>query len=214
MDRSRVRNRRIAVVLGAGLGAGTVALLGTVAGACSQAGWINGVHLAGGTTTVTLEAPAAGRLDRAGIVLTAAGSPAAAHGALAFPVSGGLIWSESGWGTVDHAGSLTVTDTDTNRSVSLSNIELDFLPTPAVFVRTSQGTTFQLFDVLLKEQPATGITLTSERGTHRRVDYTGVGLALSSQGAVFLDNALGTHAFSGGEQIGTARVAGRGTLAT
>jgi len=124
---------------------------------------------------VTLEAPAAGRLDRAGIVLTAAGSPAAAHGALAFPVSGGLIWSESGWGTVDHAGSLTVTDTDTNRSVSLSNIELDFLPTPAVFVRTSQGTTFQLFDVLLKEQPATGITLTSERGTHRRVDYTGVG---------------------------------------
>ncbi len=211
MNDGSKRDRRWLGSVGAGAAVLAAAgLLAQGAGACSQAGFTHGVNLSAGVTRVALASTLVNRFRQEGLAITASGSSGATPDGLDLPVTGGLVWSESGWGSVDHSGQLIFEDDNDGRRAKFSDVHLNFLPTPELTATTSSGSEIELFNVHLSEQPAAGITFTTGSGSHRKLTYRNIGLDVSASGAAAIDSSLRTAAVKSGEWIGQASVIGRG----
>jgi hypothetical protein len=210
----RVRGRGRMATLGPGMAA-TISIVGLVAqgaGACSQAGYTRGVNLTAGVTKVALASALTSRFNQEGITVTTGGPAGAPSGGLTLPVTGGLVWSESGWGSVDPGGQLVFVDRTDNRRARFTDVRLSFLPTPELTATAPTGAGVELFNVHLSEQPATGITFSAGPGTHRAITYRNIGLDVSTTGAAAIDDSLRTAAVKSGEWVGQASLHGRGQL--
>jgi hypothetical protein len=190
----------------------SVGLLAQVAGACDGAGYTRGVSLSAGVTKVALATTLVRTFRQQGLAVTTSGSASAAPNGLELPVTGGLVWSESGWGSVNHGGQLIFEDQKDGRSARFSDVHLLFLPTPELTARTSSGSEIELFNVHLTQQPAAGITYRTGSGAHRHLIYRDIGLDVSSAGAATIDGSLRTGAVKSGEWIGRASVIARGQV--
>jgi hypothetical protein len=188
----------------------SVGLLAQAAGACSQAGWTRGVNLSAGVTRVTLASSLVTRFGQEGLAVTTSGPSDASPNGLDLPVTGGLVWSESGFGSVDHGGQLIFEDHRDGRRARFSDVQLVFLPTPEVTANTSSGSEVELFNVHLRQQPATGITFTIGSGKGRHITYRDIGLDISQTGAASINSSLHTAAIKSGEWVGRASLIGRG----
>jgi hypothetical protein len=188
----------------------SLGLLAQEAGACDGAGYTRGVSLSAGVTRVALASTLVDRFRHEGLSVTTSGSSGTTSGGLDLPVTSGLVWSESGWGSVNHSGQLIFEDQSNGRRIRFSDVHLVFLPTPELTATTSSGSEIELFNVHLSEQPAAGITYSTGSGSHRKLTYRNIGLDVSASGAAAIDSSLRTDAVKGGEQIGKASVIGRG----
>ncbi len=203
--------RDIGVVAASLVGTTLTALVvsASVAGACSYAGLGDGVQLTGGSTTLTLGSRMATTLGSDGIQIGSTPGAVATR-PVSLPVSGGLIWSGAEWGAVKHNGPLVITNNQNGRQVTFESLNLALLPDPGVSATTPSGSGLALFKVHLRAQPATAITL-SGGAVNQRIGYRDIRLQLTPAAARYLNQQLGTAAFSGGEAVGQVTVNGVGT---
>jgi hypothetical protein len=209
-DGSRWRGRRLGSVAAGAVVLASVGLVAQGAGACDGAGFTHGVNLSAGVTRVALASTLVNRFRQEGLAVRTSGSSGATADGLELPVTGGLVWSESGWGSVNHSGQLIFEDHNDGRLARFSDVHLAFLPTPELTATTSSGSEVELFNVHLSEPAAAGITYTTGSGSHRKLTYRNIGLDVSASGAAAIDRSLRTAAVKSGEWIGQASVIGRG----
>jgi hypothetical protein len=120
------------------------------------------------------------------------------------------MWSAPGWGSVEHNGSLIISNDLNGRQVRLQALNLSLLPNPGLSVTTSSGSGLLLFKVHMGQQPATGMGMTASSGgtLSNEIGYRGLGLRLTPVAARYLDRTLGTTAFAAGQTVGQATVDG------
>ncbi len=205
-------SRGPSALLGLGVAVGVLAVLAPVAGACSSAGWANGINLTSGTTTIDLSSSLAHSLSAKGIIVTTSDGGASGDSLLALPVHDGLIYSQSGTGALSQGGTITFSDTANDKKVTFSDLKLDFLPSPGLTATSSSGARLNVFGVTLEQQPARFITFTSGSGDRRQIIYPRISLKLTSDAAASINASLQTKAVSAGEQVGRASVSGHGDV--
>jgi hypothetical protein len=204
--------KRIGFVAAGAMVLASVGLLAQGAGACDGAGYTRGISLSAGVTKVALASTLVQTFRQDGLAVTTSGSLGATPDGLDLPVTGGLVWSESGWGSVNHGGQLIFEDQKDGRDARFSDVHLNFLPTPELTAKTSSGSEIELLNVHLTQQPAAGITFRSGSGSHRQLTYRDIRLDVSATGAAAIDGSLRTSAVKSGELVGQASVIGRGQV--
>ncbi|MBN9620920.1 MAG: hypothetical protein J0H43_14500 [Actinobacteria bacterium] len=188
-----------AVTLGAATLTAAALLAGTVAGSASAAA---GDPITGGTTTFAVPADTILGGAVSGVVAVPT-SPAtisydqAANAAdYAFPVDGGDGSVVAAYGSVEHAGGLVIADYQTKRSVSFTALTFS-LETLTVSATPSDGGA----PVVLLDVDGTH-TFSRNAGTGLE-EYTGTDVEIDPAGAAYLDSALHTTAFQGGQHVGS-----------
>lgn len=156
------------------------------------------VELAGGATTLALDAGAGAAL--ASLNITAAPvDPAQATGAgLEFPITGGKLDAKTFAGTVKHSGGIRLSRGDTVVDLTSFTINVDSDPDLTALVG---GARVSILNLDLSQLSA------SVQG--RQITLSGVKASLTAAAAGALNTAFSTTAFTEGLVLGTATVAAR-----
>lgn len=156
------------------------------------------VELAGGATTLALDAGAAAALGSLGIT-AAPVDPAQATGAgLEFPITGGKLNAKTFAGTVEHSGGIRLSRGDTVVDLTSFTINVDADPDLTALVG---GQRVSILNLDLSQLSA------SAQG--RQITLSGVSASLTAAAAGALNGAFATDAFKEGLVLGTATVAVR-----
>jgi hypothetical protein len=148
------------------------------------------VRVAGGTTTLRLDAKTVRALRRAGIAVSY-NKPARAKGAVvSFPISGGTIDPATAKGTLKHKGGLTLKAG--KRKVALTAITLD--SSKGQFTAKAGKKTVAFASVKGGKVTREGFA----------TEVAGYKVAISKKGAAALNKALGGRAIKAGTKLGTA----------
>lgn len=190
-------------VVAAGALAATM-LVGGLAGSASAAP-ATATPLRAGTTTVTTGPGIATTLLRNGILplATAPGRQSFGYGrgglntSFSFPVTGGAVDLTTLAGTISHRGGIKFFSLRTGRTITISDFVIDTRTgtLTARVNRTSTRITVFTLDLSAATVNAAGTTV--------KVGNIDVRLTAAAAGA--LNQALGTHVFAGGLDLGTAR---------
>jgi hypothetical protein len=156
------------------------------------------VELAGGATTLALDAGAASALGSLGIT-AAPVDPAQATGAgLEFPITGGKLDAKTFAGSVKHSGGIRLSRGDTSVELTSFTINVDSDPDLTALVG---GQRVSILNLDLSQLSA------SVKG--RRITLSGVSASLTAAAASALNGAFATDVFTEGLVLGTATVAAR-----
>ena len=153
------------------------------------------VKLAGGSTTLELNAGTAKALKGLGVSVTPITPAKAGSKGVSFPITGGTIDPATAAGTVTHGGGLQLRAGSTRVRLTSFTIGVDKTPSISVKAGKARLTAFTLSLAKAK---------VSRAGLGTRV--TGVAVQLSAKGATALNKAFGLKAFTRGLRIGTATV--------
>jgi hypothetical protein len=153
------------------------------------------VNLAGGSTTLKLDAGTAKALDGLGVSVTPIKPAKAGSKGISFPITGGSIDPATAAGTIEHGGGLQLRAGSTR--VRLTSFTIGVDRTPAISVKAGKArlTAFSLSLAKAKVARA-GLGTT----------VSGVAVKLSAKGAAALNRAFGVKAFKRGLRVGTATV--------
>jgi len=161
--------------------------------------------LAGGTTTVTTGPGIAATLLRNGILPLATPpgrqSIGISHGSLttsfSFPVTGGAVDLATLAGTIRHRGGIVFINLRTGKKLAIDNFVID----------TRTGTLTARVNRTSTRVPVFALDLSAATvsATGRQVKVGNIDVRLTAVAAGALNSALGTHVFSGGLDLGTAR---------
>jgi hypothetical protein len=153
------------------------------------------VKLAGGSTTLRLDAGTAKALKGLGVSVTPITPAKAGSKGVSFPITGGTIDPATAAGTITHSGGLQLRAGKTRVRLTSFTIGVDATPSLSVKVGAARLHAFTLSLAKAKVTRA---------GSGTRV--TGVVVKLSAKGAAALNKAFGVRAFARGLRIGTATV--------
>ena len=153
------------------------------------------VNLAGGSTTLKLDAGTAKALKGLGVSVTPIKPAKAGSKGVSFPITGGSIDTATAAGTIEHSGGLQLRAGSTR--VRLTSFTIGVDRTPAISVKAGKArlTAFSLSLAKAKVARA-GLGTT----------VSGVAVRLSAKGAAALNKAFGVKAFKRGLRVGTATV--------
>jgi hypothetical protein len=156
------------------------------------------LELAGGATTLALDAGAAGALQSLGVAASPI-DPATASGAgLRFPVSGGRLAVDGFAGEVRHSGGIRLAKGGTAVDLTDFAIRVDDAPDLTANVGGQRVSILSL-----------DLSGLEARTSGRRVVLSGVRASLTREAADALNAAFATTAFAEGLVLGTATVDGR-----
>lgn len=153
------------------------------------------VKLAGGSTTLHLNAGTAKALRGLGVAVTPITPAKAGSKGVSFPITGGSIDPATAAGTLTHSGGLQLRAGATR--VRLTSFTIGVDKTPSISVKAGKGR-LTAFTLSLSKAKV------SRAGLGTRV--SGVAVKLSAKGAAALNKAFGVKAFTRGLRIGTATV--------
>jgi hypothetical protein len=153
------------------------------------------VKLAGGSTTLKLDAGTAGALKGLGVSVTPIAPAKAGSKGVSFPITGGSIDPATAAGTITHSGGLQLRAGATR--VRLTSFTIGVDKTPTISVKAGKAR-LHAFTLSLAKAKVTRAGL----GT----SVSGVAVKLSAKGAAALNQAFGVRAFTRGLRIGTATV--------
>jgi hypothetical protein len=178
-------------------------LVGGLAGSASAAP-STATALRGGTTTVTTGPGIATTLLRAGILPLATPPGRQTFGyqrglttSFSFPVTGGAVDLTTLGGTIAHRGGITFINLRSGKRLTVSDFVIDTGAgtLTARVNRTSTRITVFTLDLSAATVNAAGTT----------VKVGNIDVRLTAGAATALNQALGTHVFAGGLDLGTAR---------
>ena len=152
---------------------------------------------------MALDPGAADALESLGVSVSPVRPASAGKEGIGFPITFGLVSSDTLEGQVRHVGGLKLSAGDTKVYLTRFFIDLDDTPTLSGIVGVGQksGDRAELFTLDL-----TGLKV--EPGT-RSIALSGVTLKLTAGAAAALNGAFGTTAFTEGLVVGTATVRAR-----
>jgi hypothetical protein len=156
------------------------------------------VELAGGTTTLALDAGAAEALTSLGISAAPIAPGRAAEDGLAFPITGGKVNAKTFAGTIRHSGGIRLTKGSTSVELTEFTINVDQEPDLTALLGGERASILSL-DLSKLEATVKG----------RRITLSGVGAALTAGAAQALNGAFSTSAFAEGLVLGQATVSAR-----
>ncbi len=178
----------------------TTALSGSATAAPSTA-----TPLVGGTTTVTTGPGIATTLLRNGIlpVATAPGRQSFGYGrgglttSFAFPVTGGAVDLTTLAGTIKHRGGITFLNLRNGKKLTVSDFVID----------TRTGTLTGRVNRTATRVPVFTLDLSAATvsAAGRQVAVGNIDVRLTATAATALNQTLGTHLFTAGLDLGTAR---------
>lgn len=188
-----------------------VAMVGAVSSAVLVGGLVQPAAaaapttLAGGTTTVTTGPGIARTLIGNGIVpiATPPGRQSFGYGrggltvSFSFPVTGGAVDLGTLAGSIQHRGGIVFYNLRNGKKLKISNFVIDTAAGTLTARVNDTSTRVPVFDLDLSAATV------SAAGSTVRVGNIDVRLTAVAAGA--LNSALGTHVFSGGLDLGTAR---------
>ena len=153
------------------------------------------VKVAGGSTTLQLDAATAKALKGLGVSVTPITPAKAGSKGVSFPITGGAIDPATAAGTITHGGGLQLRAGGTRVRLTSFTIGVDKTPSISVKAGTARLHAFTLSLSKAKVARA-GLGTT----------VSGVAVKLSTKGAAALNKAFGVKAFARGLRIGTATV--------
>jgi hypothetical protein len=153
------------------------------------------VSVAGGTTTLELDAGTAKALKGLGVAVTPITPAKAGSKGVTFPVTGGSIDPATAAGTITHGGGLQLRAGPTR--VRLTSFTVGVDKTPSISVKAGKAR-LHAFSLSLANAKVSRAGL----GTN----VSGVAVKLSAKGAAALNKAFGVKAFTRGLRLGTATV--------
>ena len=153
------------------------------------------VKLAGGSTTLRLDAGTAKALKGLGVSVTPITPAKAGSKGVSFPITGGGVNPATAAGTITHSGGLQLRAGGTR--VRLTSFTIGVDGTPTISVKAGKAR-LHAFTVSL------GKAKVSRAGLGTNV--SGVTVKLSAKGAGALNKAFGVKAFTRGLRVGTATV--------
>jgi hypothetical protein len=156
------------------------------------------VELAGGATTLALDAGAASALASLGVAAAPIDPASAANGGLSFPITGGKLNAKSFAGSVPHSGGISLSKGSTVVELTSFTINVDSDPDLTALVGGQRVSILNLDLSRLDAQVRA-----------RRITLGGVRATLTAAAAQALNGAFSTTAFSEGLLLGTATVAAR-----
>ena len=156
------------------------------------------VELAGGATSLALDAGAASALVSLGVEAAPVDPASAASGGLSFPITGGRLNAKSFAGSVPHSGGIRLSKGSTAVELTSFTINVDADPDLTALVG---GQRVSILNLDLSQLDA------QVRG--RRITLGGVRATLTAAAAQALNGAFATSAFTEGLLIGTATVTAR-----
>lgn len=186
-----LKPRALAVSLGV---VSVVALFGI------SAGTANAVDITSGTGDLTVNASYLARLAESAVIPVPNGAQSytinvsARTVSAVFTATGGDADLNNFAGTVDYSGGFTFLNVVNGKFVKLSGLAFDLLNDQVDATRTD-GTVVDLFDTVG--------TRTATVNADATQTFTAGDLAISDDGAAFLDSALGTTVFHAGDQVGS-----------
>jgi hypothetical protein len=156
-----------------------------------------------GATTVALDPGAAEALDSLGVSVSPVRPASAGKSGISFPITFGLVSSDTLEGQIRHVGGLKLSAGDTSVYLTRFFIDIDDEPSLSGIVGVGQksGDRAELFTLDLSG-------LKVEPGK-RSIKLSGVGLKLTAGAAEALNGAFGVTAFTEGLTVGTATVQAR-----
>jgi hypothetical protein len=190
--------------------AGTVTVTGAVAADAAVAhptrpGGTTGVHAAarttlvvtGGHTAVRLDPTTAAALTKAGYrIRLASEARARKGGAVAFPVTGGVLDAKTAAGFISHSGGLTLVHA--GKRLTVRDFRVSTTRKGLSAYADQANARLRLFNL--------GLAHAAVSLSHHRLQIIGVGLRLSKGAAKTLNSYFGGSLFSAGIKLGTARV--------
>lgn len=150
--------------------------------------------LAEGDTQLTLDPGAAALLSGAGISAGPIAPAAVAGGALAFPITGGRLGTDSVSGEVRHSGGISLSDGGTTVELREFTINLDADPDLTALVGPNR--------VSILDLDLSGAKVSVGR-SNGAVRVEGVKAKLTAAAAGALNGAFGVSAFAQGQLLGT-----------
>jgi hypothetical protein len=161
------------------------------------------VLLHDGATTVALDPGAAAALESLGVKVAPVRPAYAGKSGIAFPITLGLVSSDTLAGQIRHVGGLRLSKGDTKVYLTRFFVEVDDDPSLSGLVGVGHkgGDRAELFSLdlsRLKVEPGKG-----------SIELSGITLKLTAGAAAALNGAFGTAAFTEGLVMGTATVAAR-----
>ena len=161
------------------------------------------VLLYGGSTTVALDPGAGAALESLGVKVAPVRPAAARKSGISFPITLGLVSSDTLAGQIRHGGGLKLSKGDTKVYLTRYFIDIDDTPSLSGLVGVGQkgGDRAELFSLDLTD-------LRVEPGKNS-IKLSGITLKLTAGDATALNGAFGTTAFTEGLVIGSATVHAR-----
>lgn len=156
--------------------------------------------LYGGATTVALDPGAAAALESLGVSVSPVRPASAGKSGISFPITLGLVSSDTLEGQIRHVGGLKLSKGATAVYLTRFFIDIDADPSLSGLVGAGQkgGDRAELFSLDLANLEV--------EAAKNRIKLSGVTLKLTAGAAAALNGAFGTTAFTEGLVIGTASV--------
>jgi hypothetical protein len=156
-----------------------------------------------GATTVALDPGAAAALESLGVSVSPVRPASAGTSGIRFPITFGLVSSDTLEGQIRHVGGLKLAAGPTRVFLTRFFIDIDETPSLSgiVGVGGKKGERAELFTLDL-----TDLTVEARKN---RITLSGITLALTAGAAQALNDAFGVTAFTEGLVIGTATVRAR-----
>jgi hypothetical protein len=185
-------------------GAAAAALLVAVPAGAAAAAPRAATALQGGTTTVTTGPGIAGTLLRNGILPLATPPGRQSFGydrglttSFSFPVTGGAVDLGTLAGTIEHRGGITFVNLRNGTRLTVSDFVIDTAAGTLTGRVNKTATRVPVFTLDLS-----AATVAAQGGT---VKVGNIDVRLTAAAAGALNQALGTHVFAAGLDLGTAR---------
>ena len=174
-------------------------------GATASATPATATPLVGGTTTVTTGPGIAGTLLRNGILPLATPpgrqSIGIGHGSLttsfSFPVTGGAVDLTTLAGTIKHRGGIAFVNLRNGKKLAVDNFVIDTRTGVLTGRVNKTSTRVPVFTL--------DLSAATVSAAGRQVKVGNIDVRLTATAAGALNQALGTHVFTGGLDLGTAR---------
>jgi hypothetical protein len=164
-----------------------------------SAGTANAVDIASGTGSLTVNASYLARLAESAVIPVPNGAQSYTINVSAktvtavFAATGGDADVNNFAGTVDYSGGFTFLNVVNGKFVKLSGLAFDLF-NDQVDATETNGTVVDLFDTTGARSATVNADATQT--------FTASDLAVSDDGATFLNSALGTTVFHAGDQVG------------
>ena len=155
-------------------------------------------ELAGGATSLAVDAGAAQALASEGITAAPIAPAGVGTGGLEFPITGGKLNAKTFAGRVTHSGGLRLSEGSTVVDLTEFTVNVDSAPDLTALVGGSRVSILNL-DLSGLDSDVQG----------RQITLSGVRATLTAVAAQALNQAFSTNAFQEGLLIGTASVSGR-----
>jgi len=192
MSRNAGFNRRLAPVF-----IGLVAIL-----ALAFAGAAQAASLTGGTTTLKLDSATAKALKALNVAVSPIKPSKSKRSGLSFPITGATVDPLTGAGSIDHSGGIQLSAGKVK--VPLKNFK--------VVVGSKSGVSAKLGRKTLPLAIANVSKAKVDNGGLKKLDVTGVTIALTKQAAKALNKAFKVKAFKAGLALGAVKIAGKGLV--